>query len=76
MLSTGGPYNMTTMDLVKLRGRKGLLDLGKLSVPINVIDSRTAFGRIDLLVRPINGRGEQWVSSDKVLLDNSETKVR
>lgn len=61
---------MTTLDLIKFRGKQGFLGLGKLDVPITVVDSRQAFGRIDLLVQPVNGRGQQWVSADKVVLDN------
>ena len=34
-------------------------------VPVRVADVRAMFGRLDLLVEPVGGRGQQWVSADR-----------
>jgi hypothetical protein len=36
------------------------------TVPVEVIDERRSFGRLDVLVRPKWGTGEAWVNSDRV----------
>lgn len=38
----------------------------KIRVLCEVADSRSVWGRVDLLLRPVQGTGEQWVSIDKV----------
>jgi hypothetical protein len=37
-----------------------------LHVGVEVIDSRMAYGRQDVLVRPIGGAGQAWMSADSV----------
>jgi hypothetical protein len=37
-----------------------------LQVGVEVIDSRMAYGREDVLVRPIGGAGKAWMSADSV----------
>lgn len=39
-----------------------------LSVPIEIKDVKEVFGRVDLLVTPVGGSGEKWVSSDSVVM--------
>lgn len=36
-----------------------------------VVDVRKVWNRVDLLVRPVAGHGEQWVSMDRVERTNS-----
>lgn len=50
----------------KFPGGEGYVTFDKLSVLVRVVDSRKVFGRIDVLVTPVNGYGEQWISMDRV----------
>lgn len=38
-------------------------------VRVQVADTRTNFGRTDVLIRPVEGDGEAWVRADKVEVD-------
>lgn len=38
-------------------------------VAVRVVQERRNFGRTDLLVRPINGFGEAWVSEERFIRD-------
>jgi hypothetical protein len=53
-------------------GRKGLWTPSSseaLAVPVEVIDARERFAQIDLLVSPVGGRGQTWVSKKSVELE-------
>ena len=41
--------------------------LEKLTVVCKVKDMREAWNRVDVLITPVNGGGEQWVSVDRVI---------
>lgn len=67
---------MTAGELAGYVGRTGILRYGQrgtdqwaLGVPVMVKDARQAFGRTDLLVSPIGGTGESWVSLERVRFD-------
>ena len=59
---------MTATEAAKYLDKRGLLRVenGKLSVPIYTVDVRESFGRIDVLVRPHDGQGETWVSTERI----------
>jgi len=62
----------TLIGVVKrYHGELGSLTLekGSLTVRVQVIDLRVAFGRFDMLVTPIDGTGEAWVDSGRVQFD-------
>lgn len=50
-----------------------LLNIEGLKVPVNVKQSRSIFGREELLISPIDGEGERWVTKSKVLFPCEET---
>lgn len=37
-----------------------------LIVYCDVLDSRSMYGRLDYLISPVSGKGEQWVDSTRV----------
>ncbi len=59
---------MTASEAAKYLDKRGLLNTekGKLSVPIYTVDVREVYGRIDVLVRPHDGQGEVWVSTERI----------
>jgi hypothetical protein len=49
---------------VRLQAEKSL------TVDCHVIDVREAYGRVDVLITPVSGSGEQWVSTVRLILNN------
>lgn len=60
---------LTAKAAVRAIGRKGELPLGgDTSITVHVRDVRQVWGRTDLLVAPVAGSGEMWVSAGRVSL--------
>lgn len=65
---------MSAAELAKYIGRSGTALLRSSSssdalvVEVRVIDAKSAFGRIDLLVEPVAGSGKAWMAADNVTL--------
>ncbi len=57
---------LTTKQLDRLHDRRALLSIGPLRVLVDILDSRQVFARVDCLVSPVNGTGQQWVSVDRL----------
>lgn len=72
---------MTAKELSKYEGRTGLATItpgvGKkkseagatLQIPVKILDARSMFGRIEVLITPVGGKGERWVTRKTVTLD-------
>ena len=63
------------MNLANWNGRKraDLLDEtvlvkleGKFTVSFKVMDTRTRYGKWDLLLTPVNGNGTHWVNDERI----------
>jgi hypothetical protein len=59
----------TTKDLAAVIGKTGLMQSDKMRFEVQIHDVKQAFGRVDYLVRPIAGKDEAWVSSDRVTVN-------
>jgi len=46
--------------------RTALCALERVSVAVEVLDLRDRFGAVDALIRPVHGRGTQWVSAARL----------
>jgi len=57
---------MTVREMSALIGRTALLYAGDLAVQVTVMDARTRFGSVDVLVTPVAGHGIRWVLLDTV----------
>ena len=56
--------------MIEVIGGHGVLRDGALYIRVRVEDVRTVFDRVDYLVTPVAGSGRQWVSADRVKLDD------
>lgn len=64
------PKTTTAKSLSPYIGREGVFITGALRVGIRVLDAREKFGRVDLLVSPLAGSGEEWKSlNDSIILN-------
>ena len=60
---------MSTKELAKYIDREGILRFDfkhGLGVCVKVVDVRESYGRIDVMVEPINGVGQAWVSEGRI----------
>jgi len=57
----------TTNEMLPLHNpRPAILTIGPLKFAVQVLDSRQVFSRVDCLVTPLHGAGQQWVSTDRL----------
>lgn len=66
---------MTHTEIARLLDKVGTLEVPAgqgatppnwLTIKVRIVDGRTAYGRQDVLVTPVDGSGEAWVSADRV----------
>jgi len=60
---------MTTNDISPLVGKTAYLTIHPLRVLVHINDTRAVWGRVDCLITPIHGSGEQWVSFDRLKIN-------
>lgn len=61
---------MTASELGVLVGQTGAYRPSRdLNFEVRVLDARTRYGTIDVLIAPVAGNGSQWVTLDRVGLD-------
>ena len=53
-------------ELNKLQGQPRSMVTGGLKIEVRIVDARSNFGRIDVLVTPKSGSGEAWVQLDSL----------
>ena len=61
----------TAASMIVLVGRAVQIRFEKVSVLCNVVDSRSQWGRTDILVEPVGGSGSQWVEKNRVVVTQS-----
>lgn len=47
-------------------GKTGLYDFDEMSFPVAILNERFRYGRLDVMIRPLQGAGERWVEFHKV----------
>jgi len=64
--------NNTQLSVTEsLRGKTGYQRLDGLYYPVRILDARKVFGRIDILITPVGGRGERWTQADTIVFEVS-----
>jgi hypothetical protein len=64
---------MSAQELIKLVGHKtgnkdtALLNCDGLNVQVKLLDVKQVFGRVDVLVTPVNGNGQKWIQVDRLM---------
>jgi hypothetical protein len=62
---------MSAREMVKLIGREGLARIPMRSgvvlyVPVKIADVRSSYGRDDVMIVPVGGKGSAWVVASSV----------
>lgn len=57
---------MTILEMAALIGSKGLLSMEGMKVRIIINNVKKSYGNINVLVTPVDGYGEKWVSLDRI----------
>jgi hypothetical protein len=58
----------TAASMIILVGQAVQVRFEKVSILCNVMDSRSQWGRTDILVEPVGGSGSQWVEKNRVVV--------
>jgi len=69
---------MNAKEQAQFIGKRGVLRIqdSPLKIAVTINDVRNIrYGNVDFLVTPVQGTGEQWVSSNRVKLDEPELAV-
>jgi hypothetical protein len=61
---------ITATELQKFIGKGGKYKLNGLTFDVAVADARTNYNVLELLVKPVAGEGESWVSASFITLDD------
>lgn len=62
---------MTTREMADLIGKVTTVRVTgwhNIDFEVRVVDVRTRYGNVDVLVQPVAGFGEQWISTDRTAL--------
>jgi len=57
----------TANDMMPTIGQQVAIRFEQLTVTCTVLDAKSSYGRIRLLVSPVNGNGSQWVESGRIV---------
>lgn len=60
---------MSAHRLAELLGRTVTWHIFNLEIPVEIVDARANFGRIDIEVKPVGGSGTHWVS-DRAIVES------
>lgn len=60
--------------LAEYLDRRGSVHWRGLNISVKITDVRQRFDKIDVLVEPISGSGEQWVMAESVRLEPQEPR--
>jgi hypothetical protein len=60
---------MTIKQLASLIGKQGLLRVESLHVRVEILDVKEAYGSTRVLITPVNGSGEQWVTLERMIFN-------
>lgn len=52
-----------------LVGKIGVYSVEEMIFPVKIINERFRYGRLDVMISPRGGRGEQWVEFHKVTVE-------
>lgn len=56
----------TATDLAVFVGAQGDLLQGEMRIRVRIVNARKVWSRVDYLVTPVAGSGEQWVAAGRV----------
>lgn len=70
-LTWKGDYIMTAKEMTVNIGKRGLLEFndGLILFEVTIEDCRKVFDRVDYLVKSVAGKGQTWVSANKVRIN-------
>jgi hypothetical protein len=61
------PIRRLTMDRTKVVvGSVAILVMDGLMVSVTILDTKSVYGRLDVLIAPVSGSGQKWVNSERL----------
>lgn len=65
---------MTAKESAALVGKKAVMTHGTIKINVRILDLKEHFGRVDYLVTPLSGSGQQWSKNIEILAPARKTK--
>lgn len=65
---------MNMHSAVQYLGGTALLRVESVRVPVHLADVKPGYGSFRFLVRPVGGRGEQWVDEGRLTFEQKGTE--
>jgi hypothetical protein len=63
---------MYTREASTRMGERVLVRVGKMAIVCKISDHRKAWGTDQFLVAPAEGRGEEWVTGERILVEKDD----
>lgn len=60
---------LTVNTMQSAIGKSAQFRSESLRFQVAIIDAKSAYGKIRLLIKPSNGTGEQWVEESRLIMD-------
>lgn len=55
------------MDRTQVKvGNTAVLVMDGLMVSVTILDTKSVYGRLDVLIAPVSGSGQKWVQCDRL----------
>jgi hypothetical protein len=54
---------MTTLELAGAIGKRGTIRAGELAIEVEILNTKSSYGKVRYLVRPVAGSGETWTEN-------------
>lgn len=54
---------MSVRELARMIGKKALWKAGTMAIEVEILDVRIVYGRVQYLIRPVSGSGEDWTET-------------
>lgn len=55
------------MDRTKVVvGNTAVLEMDGMNIEVKILDTKQAFGRLDVLIEPVSGSGQRWVQCERL----------
>jgi hypothetical protein len=59
------------MDRTQVKvGNTAVLEMDGLQINVNILDTKSVYGRLDVQIEPVAGTGTKWVQCERLQGDN------
>ena len=64
----------TAKEMGIVIGKKVNIEIEQWIVPMTILDAKSAWGKVRLLVRPVTGEGEAWIDWTRIVTTSADAR--